>query len=71
MIKSKRYRYYGENGVIESVVLLPDAKHFLCWYLQASDGMILTNGNIYTYAIVVSESEIDQWVEVEDKGQLK
>lgn len=71
MIKSKRYRYYGENGIIDSAVLLPDAKHFLCWYLQADNGMILTNGNMFAYATTVSDSTVDQWVEVPDKGQLK
>jgi len=71
MIKSKRYRYYGENGVIDSVVLLPDAKHFICYSLEAEKGKILTNGVIYAYSKLVAESEVDQWIEVEDKGQLK
>lgn len=71
MIKEKRYRYYGENGTIESTILLPDAKHFVMYKIAADKGMILTNGENYSYGKIIPASELDLWIEVEDKGQLK
>lgn len=70
MITEKMYRYLGRNGNITSKVLLENIAPIPMVNLRASAGMILTNGVITTYSVIVFEDEVKDWKEIEDKGQV-
>lgn len=66
MTKKKMYRYSGRNGILTTSILLDDIKHILVYELKASSGKILTNGEIFTYTIIVEEEELADWREIDD-----
>lgn len=65
MTKQKIYKYIGYNGTITSPILLEDAKHQVCYELRAAGGKLLTDGTRKVYVVVVPESDVDQWVEID------
>lgn len=65
MTKTPIYRYLGTNGVIESPIFLEGIYSVHLVKLDASNGMVLTNGNASVRSITVPESETDKWSEVE------
>ena len=69
MTKQVLYKYLGTNGVIESPVHLEDIFYVRINVLTAAAGKILTNGTTFQKVVRCSDSELEQWQEVEDKGQ--
>ena len=69
MTKRVLYKYLGTNGVIESPVHLEDIYFVRINVLIAAEGKILTDGETFKKTVRCSDDEIDQWTEVEDKGQ--
>ena len=69
MTKKIFYRYLGTNGVIESPVHLEDIFYVRINVLTAAEGKILTDGTAFKKTVRCSDDEVEQWVEVEDKGQ--
>lgn len=66
MKKQNLYRYVGENGILDSTVLLPGVPHILRYRLIADEGKILINSSNYrTKAIDVSEEEVAEWQEID------
>ena len=63
MQKSNLYRYPGEGGVIDSLILL-EAPHELRFRLTADKGMTLTNGEITVDVIDVDADELELWSEI-------
>lgn len=69
MTKQVLYRYLGTNGVIESPVHLEDIYYVRINVLTAAAGKVLTDGEVFKKTVRCSDDEIEQWTEVEDKGQ--
>ena len=68
MIKKDLYRYVGRNGIITSLVRLENVKYFPMYRLIASEGKILTDGEIKTKLIDIFAEDLNKWTEVEDKA---
>ena len=62
MIKIPIYKYKGKNGEMITVIEL-DIEHEPMVRLVADAGSYLTNGDIKTGAIDITENEIDLWSE--------
>lgn len=60
----KIYHYLGVNGIIESPVLLEDVYHITKIKLFADDKKILTNGNETKKMVIIPESEVNNWKEI-------
>lgn len=70
MIKSLQYLYLGENGSILSPVKLTEIHCVKKYKLTANTNCKLTKDGVHFYnTIVVPESELSLWKEIEDKGQ--
>ncbi len=70
MIRTKVYRYLGENGSIQSTVLIPGVYSVTMVDLSADDEKLLTkDGNYFCKHIVVPEKDAANWYEVKDSGQ--
>lgn len=64
MTKTVIYKYLGTNGTIESYVHLEDIYYTRSIQLQADEGKMLYNGEVYKSVIRVPEDEVKNWVEV-------
>ena len=65
------YRYMGINGILDSLIHLPDIPHILRYRLIADQGKVLKNNvsNYVTRAIDVNtEEEVLEWQEI-NEGQ--
>lgn len=70
MTKTPIYRYLGENGLVESTVLIPGAQYVKMLELLRDEGMLLTRDDKYFYnRIVIPVNEENLWYEVKDNGQ--
>lgn len=70
MTKNIQYLYLGENGSILSPVKLPNVYCINKYRLIADTNCKLTSDNINFYdSVLVSESELNDWYEVELNGQ--
>ena len=69
MTKQVLYKYLGTNGVIESPVHLEDIYYVRINVLTAAAGKVLTDGEVFKKTVRCSDDEVEQWTEVEDKGQ--
>lgn len=67
MITRKMYRYLGRNGILTTRILIDGVEHIPMVELVAEKGMVLSNGQITTYSIVVEEDEAESWREIADK----
>lgn len=69
----KRYLYYnylGENGTLLSPILIPNTYHIKKYMLSADPGKLLTkDGSHKVSVVIIPESELNLWYEVEDIGQ--
>lgn len=63
MIKKPLYRYVGKNGLITSLVLLPNVDHIPMYRLIASPGCVLTDGEKELYVVDIYAEDIDLWSE--------
>lgn len=66
MVKTPRYVYLGESGLIYTPVYIPGVSHVLEYYIKADPGKVLTNGFTQAYSRVVSERELPNWYEIND-----
>lgn len=66
MTKTKYYRYLGNNGIIETIIEIPEVYHTSFYLLEADEGKILTDGTRKIQATQVPESELDAWTEVDN-----
>ena len=66
MIKKNMYRYIGENGVIDSTILLPDAKHIKRLRLIAEKNKVLTDGIKTAKVIDIFAIDFDNWYEIDE-----
>lgn len=71
MKKSKLYRYYGRNGIITTPIFLEDAKSILLYNLKASEGKILTDGELTVQSIVIYPEDLELWKEIDDPNWTK
>lgn len=70
MVKNLNYLYLGDNGTILSPVKLTEILYVTKYKLLADPGKILTKDDKNFYkSIVIPESELELWKEVEDIGQ--
>jgi hypothetical protein len=67
MIKKDLYRYVGRNGIITSLILLDDAKHYSMYRLIADEGKVLTDGEQKVKAIDIFAEDLGKWTEVDEK----
>lgn len=71
MTKILCYLYLGDNGSVLTPVKLEGAYGVKRYRIHADSGSKITKDGINFYdAIVVSESEANDWYEVSDKGQV-
>lgn len=70
MEKIKKFKYLGLNGNLVTRIQLVEAKGIPMFELKAEDGKILTNGEKYSYSVTVYAEEVDNWVEIDYKGQI-
>lgn len=66
MVREKRYRYIGRNGIITSSVLLNGIEHIPMVFIEAEPGFILTNGKKTVYSTIIETEELEQWYEIVD-----
>lgn len=71
MIKKKMYRYIGENGVLDTIILIPDAKHIKRYRLIAEENKLLTNGIKITKMIDIFATDLEEWYEIDDPSVKK
>lgn len=64
MKKTAIYKYLGENGILESPILLPGVYNVKNYILEADKDKILTDGVRQSFSIKVSESELNNWYEI-------
>lgn len=69
MIKKKMYRYLGHNGILTTRILIDGAKFIPMVELTASEGKILTNGEIKVYRVTIEENEVNAWKEIPDQDK--
>lgn len=69
MRQEKLYTYTGENGIITTPVVFENVPCVKKVRLIADDGMTLTNGTVTARVMVVGESQVGNWTEIEYKGQ--
>lgn len=62
---TKTYVYFGENGAVNSAVRLPGVPSITYVHLTADDGKVLTDGVQKFKNVVVMESAMEQWREIE------
>lgn len=67
MTKKKMYRYLGRNGILTTRILIDGVNYIPMIELIASEGNILTNGEITVKFIVIEEKDIGLWREIPDK----
>lgn len=67
MTKKKMYRYLGRNGILTTRILIDGVNYIPMVELIASEGNILTNGEITVKFIVIEEKDISLWREIPDK----
>lgn len=67
MTKTVQYVYLGTNGTIISPVHLEDIYYTRRFYLEADAHKSLTmDGKNFVKQVVVSEDDLDKWIEVDD-----
>lgn len=66
MIKKKLYKYLGRNGILITYILLDGISRIDMFRLEASPGMILTDGEREVYCVDIEAEELDNWREIED-----
>lgn len=70
MTKEILYVYLGTNGVIQSPIHLEDIYYIRKYRLWADKNKLLTKDHKdFVKTIIIPESEVKDWVEVEDLGQ--
>ena len=67
MTKKKMYRYLGRNGILTTRILIDGVNYIPMVELIASEGNILTNGEITVKFIVIEEKDVSLWREIPDK----
>lgn len=67
MTKKKMYRYLGRNGILTTRILIDGVNYIPMVELIASEGNILTNGEITVKFIIIEEKDISLWREIPDK----
>lgn len=66
MKKTIYYTYLGTNGTINSIVYLPGVYSVKRYLLEADEGKQLTcDGENFVNFIRVSQTEVDDWYEVD------
>lgn len=67
MIQRKKYKYQGINGTIISIVLLEGVSKIELLELQASEGKILTDGNMKVKTALIPIENLSKWSEIADE----
>lgn len=58
------YRYHGEGGTVDTLVLLP-MEHEDMYRLEAEEGKMLTNGEITETVIDIPKADLERWSEID------
>lgn len=66
MVKSKMYRYLGRNGIITSPILLESIEPIPMLMLKASEGKILTDGQVKVKEKLIFADELENWSEIDE-----
>lgn len=66
MVKTKMYRYLGRNGTITSPILLEKVEPIAMLVLKASEGKILTDGNIKVKEKMIFTDELENCSEIDE-----
>lgn len=66
MVKTKMYRYLGRNGTITSPILLEKVEPIAMLVLKASEGKILTDGNVKVKEKMIFADELENWSEIDE-----
>ena len=66
MIKTLYYNYLGENGTLLTTIHLDGVYCVKKYMIDADEGKVLTkNGLNFKTQVLVPESEVDEWYEVD------
>lgn len=66
MIKTLYYNYLGENGTLLTTIHLDGVYCIKKYMIDADEGKVLTkNGLNFKTQILVPESEVDEWYEID------
>lgn len=66
MKKYTYYTYLGTNGTINTLIHLPGVYNVKSYKLEADEGKKLTKDGItFVDTVRVSQTEVDEWYEVE------
>lgn len=66
MVKTKMYRYLGRNGTITSPILLEKIEPIAMLVLKASEGKVLTDGNVKVKEKMIFAEELEEWSEIDE-----
>lgn len=66
MVKSKMYRYLGRNGIITSPILLESIEPIAMLMLKASEGKVLTDGQVKVKEKLIFADELENWSEIDE-----
>lgn len=71
MTKTLYYNYLGENGTLLTTIYLDGIYSVKKYMIDADEGKVLTkNGLNFKTQVLVPESEVDEWYEIDaPKGQ--
>lgn len=58
------YRYHGEGGTVDTLVLLP-MEHEDMYRLEAEAGKVLTNGENTVAVIDIPVADLEKWSEID------
>lgn len=64
MKKTKLYRYLGRNGIVTTPIEIIGVEPIRMYTLQADEGKILTNGEIYLFNAQIFAEDLEQWKEI-------
>ena len=60
------YRYLGRNGIITSPILLEKVEPIAMLVLKASEGKLLTDGNVKVKEKMIFADELENWSEIDE-----
>lgn len=70
MTKRKMYKYLGRNGILTTRIQLDGINFIPMTELIAAEGKILTDGEKIIESVIIEDTEISNWREI-DKPTVK
>ena len=66
MTKRKMYKYLGRNGILTTRIQLDGINFIPMTELIAAEGKMLTDGERVVHSIIIEDTEISLWREIDN-----